>query len=125
MVTQCRKRDGIMSRINRTQTYAALWLNSQGWSVTKIANELELTDKQIQNAINKFDHKQQTESIKTVSAPVAQSPSKNLMIRETANKKTHVAIMTKESSMLNDELKKKNSNTPIRNNTGIYRPNGQ
>lgn len=114
-----------MSRINRTQIYAALWLNSQGWTATKIANELELTDKQIQNAIEKFNQQKGAESIKTVSAPVAQSPSKNLMIRETANKKTHVAIMTKESSMINDELKKKNSNAPIRNNTGIYRPNGQ
>lgn len=115
-----------MSRINRTQTYAALWLNSQGWTVTKIANELELTDKQVQNTIEKFNQKQKgTDSIKTVSAPMGQSPSKNLMIRETANKKAHVAIMTKESSMMNDELKKKNSTTPIRNNTGIYRPNGQ
>lgn len=114
-----------MSRINRTQTYAALWLNSQGWSITKIANELELSDKQIQNAIDKFNQQKGSKSIKTVSTPVAQSPSKNLMIRETANKKTHVAIMTKESSMINDELKKKNSNGPIRNNTGIYRPNGQ
>lgn len=113
-----------MSRINRTQTYAALWLHSQGWTVTKIANELELTDKQIQNAIDKFNKQTGSESIKTVSSPVAKSPSKNLMIRETANKKNHVAIMTKESSMLNDELKK-NSKAPIRNNTGIYRPNGE
>jgi len=112
-----------MSRINKTQTYAALWLHSQGWGITKIANELSLTEKQIQNSIEKSQKVVAENPIKTVSSPVATSPSKNLMIRETANKKTHVAIMTKESSMLNDDLKKK-STPPVRNNTGIYRPNG-
>lgn len=112
-----------MSRINKVQNYAALWLNSQGWSITKIANELELTEKQIKNTIDKANKNTENSKIRTVSSPMAQSPSKNLMIRETANKKTHVAIMTKESSMINDEIKKQQS-APVRNNTGIYRPNG-
>jgi hypothetical protein len=112
-----------MSRVNKTQSYAALWLNSQGWSITKISNELDLTEKQIQNLIEKSQKTNDSNPIKTVSSPVATSPSKNLMIRETANKRNNVSIMTKESSMLNDELKKKTA-PPVRNNTGIYRPNG-
>jgi len=111
-----------MSRINKTQTYAALWLNSRGWAISKIANELDLTEKQIQNTINKVAEKSNKSAIKTVSEPVTKSSSKNLMINETANKSKNVSIMTKEASMLNDELKKK-TYTPVRNNTGIYRPN--
>ena len=36
-----------MPRTNRTQKYAALWLHSQGWDVSKISNELDLTDAQV------------------------------------------------------------------------------
>lgn len=114
-----------MSRINKVQTYAALWLDFQGWSTSKIANELDLTEKQIHSIIKKSKNQNQEKdsAIRTVSSPVAQSPSKNLMIRETANKKKTVTIMTKESSMINDENKKQNQPPLIRNNTGIYRPN--
>ena len=63
-----------MSRINRTQKYAALWLYSQGWTVTKIASELELTDNQIKNAVK--DSQRTTDGgIKTKSSVVSKNPN--------------------------------------------------
>jgi hypothetical protein len=113
-----------MSRINRTQTYAALWLHSQGWSYTKIAGELELTEKQIENAVKK-SQEPPAKNIKTASSSVGQSPSKNMMIRETANKNSNVTIMTKESSMINDEVKKKQPTNYRNNDNIIFRPNSK
>ena len=40
-----------MPRTNRTQKYAALWLHSQGWDVSKISNELDLTDTQVKRIV--------------------------------------------------------------------------
>ena len=112
-----------MSRINRTQTYAALWLHSQGWALTKIANELDLTEKQIENTIKK-SQEPPASTIKTVSEPLGKSPSKNLMINESVNRKNNVMIMTKEASMLNDENKKQNP-PPYRSKDNIiFKPMG-
>jgi hypothetical protein len=107
-----------MSRINKTQKYAALWLNSQGQSAEDIANELELTDKQVSSIIQASTR---SSAIKTKSEPVASSPSKNLMIRETVNKNKHVAIMTREASMVNDDAKKQQ--TTKREQPGIFKIN--
>lgn len=110
-----------MSKISKIQTYAALWLNHNGLSVVKIAEELNLTEKQITNVIEP----KKDSGVKTTSEPVGSSRSKNMMIRETANKKSHVAIMTKESSMINDEIKKNQVKTKLEETPGIYRPNGR
>lgn len=113
-----------MSRVNKTQKYAALWLNSQGWSVSKISNELSLTDTQVSNVIKTSAPDEDSSKIKTVSAPVKQPSSKNLMITESAGKTRNVSIMTKEASQLNDEFKKASHNIPKREK-GIFRPNQQ
>lgn len=110
-----------MAKISKIQTYAVLWLNYNSWSVEKIAEELNLTEKQITNVIEP----KKDSSLKTKSEPVGSSRSKNMMIRETANKKSHVAIMTKESSMINDEAKKNQTITKPEETPGIYRPNGR
>lgn len=93
-----------MSRTNKIQKYAALWLNAQGNTAEDIAKELDLTEKQVASVLQNAD---KSNAIRTKTEPVGSSPSKNLMIRETANKKKHVAIMTKEASMLNDDAKTK------------------
>lgn len=121
MAIQCRKRDGVMPKITNVQKYAILWLDHSKNSIEEISKELNLTEKQINSVLSNNVKK---EGVQTKSSPVNGSNSKNLMIRETANKKKHVAIMTKESSMINDESKKKNielKNT--KDIPGIYRPN--
>jgi len=112
-----------MSRINRTQKYAALWSYSQGWTVTKIASELELTDNQIKNAV-KDSQRTTNDGIKTKSSVVSKNPnSKNLMITETQSGKKHVAIMTKAASEMNDENSKKDKqNTKNKSLPYIYNP---
>lgn len=113
-----------MSRINRTQKYAALWLHSQGWEVSKIAGELELTDNQIKNAVKKAQQNTET-GIRTKSSVVSkQTNSKNLMITESQSGKHKVAIMTKAASEVNDENSKKMSEYKKDTSDHIYRPNG-
>lgn len=95
-----------MSRTSKIQKYAALWLSSQGHTVEDIAKELDLTEKQVSSVVQNTT---KPNAIRTKTEPVGSSPSKNLMIRETANKKKHVAIMTKEASMVHDDAKNKNN----------------
>lgn len=106
-----------MSRVTKIEKYAALWLNSQSIDLETIAEELDLTQQQVKNIISKNSTIEKTNnSIKTKSQSMGVSPSKNLMIRETANKKKHVAIMTKEASMINDDEKKKSTAKKITKN---------
>ena len=113
----------IMAKISKVQKYAILWLSSQNHSIENISKELGLNEKQISTIVNKSE--QQKPSIQTTKSSVSSSRSQNLMIRETAGKRTKsVAIMTKEASMLNDDYKNK---IPVdqQKNTDkyIYRPN--
>jgi hypothetical protein len=110
-----------MARINKIQKYAALWLNSQGWELTKIANELSITDSQVKNVVDSPSTTPQA-PIKTVSSPMGKSPSKNLMINESAGKTRKVSIMTKEASAMNDDLKKSSPPEGRKNQKGIFRP---
>lgn len=108
-----------MSRVNKTQKYAALWLNAQNKTIDDIANELDLTEKQVSSIL---ENQTKSSAIKTKSQPVGSSPSKNLMIRETANKNKHVAIMTREASMVNDSSKKDSEKT-TRTQSNIFKIN--
>jgi hypothetical protein len=109
-----------MSKPTKIETYAVLWLNSQGLDEATIAGEINLTAKQIKSILDKQNL---NTAIKTKSESMGVSPSKNLMIRETANKKKHVAIMTKEASMVNDDEKKKTTEKKI--NKNIFKINDQ
>lgn len=109
-----------MSKINKTQKYATLWLNSQNKSIEDIAKELGLTEKQVSNIIQNGT---KSEAIRTKSQPVGSSPSKNLMIRETANKNKHVAIMTKEASMVNDASRPQTNTQNSRTQNNIFKIN--
>jgi hypothetical protein len=109
-----------MARINKTQTYAILWLNSQSYDSAYIEKELNVTNKQIETVLNKVKNTEPTNNIKTSSSPVGQSRSKNLMITESASRTRSVAIMTKEASELNDALKK--NSQPTKSENGIFRP---
>ena len=111
-----------MPRINRTQKYAALWLNSQGWDTSKISSELEITDSQVKRIIKETKDE---DKIKTASSIVSKNPnSKNLMITESQSGKHKVSVMTKAASEVNDDnTKKYKKNTKI-SEDNIFRPLG-
>ena len=116
-----------MSRLNKTQNYAILWLSSQGMAIEAIAKELSVKENQISNFIKKnLENKKNDDdkqAIKTASSPVSKISSKNLMINQTASKNSrNVSIMTKEASSLNDSLKDSMISKTSRNNSAIFRP---
>lgn len=111
-----------MPRVNRTQKYAALWLNSQGWELSKISNELELTDTQVKRVLREVTDENK---IKTASSVVSKNTnSKNLMITESQSGNRSVSIMTKAASEVNDEQAKEYRLKSSNNNDNIFRPLG-
>lgn len=86
--------------------YAVLWLSHKGIQPEQIAEELGIPLKSIKTNTEKKQ---------------SDSRMSKLIINETAGKKIGgVAIMTKEASMLSDNV----SNNKERNNSNIYRPRG-
>lgn len=114
-----------MARLNKTQTYAILWLNSIGKEPKDISKELDIQENQIINTITKNTQETKQENkIPTASSPVSNKyNSKDLMITDTASKTRKVAIMTKEASEINDSFKKNATNPPsTKAQKNIYRP---
>jgi len=122
-----------MARLSNVQIYAIRWLHSQNTTLDKIVSELDLTEKQILNTLEKFaeakteatDQEIRTAS-EQVSAEKAPNP-KNLMITQTSGKKTpSVAIMTQAASELADEMKKNMTIQQVPDHKrGIFRPNSK
>lgn len=100
-----------MAKLNKSNIYAIQWLNSIGFSVSQIAEELNLSEANVAANIQTPD----------VSTQKTSHNPKNLMITQTSGKGTNtVAIMTKQASELGDELKK--NHTAPKSQTGIFRP---
>lgn len=114
-----------MPRLNKTQTYAIQWLNSQNKQAIEIADELKLTEKQVLTVLEKASSAtNEGAKVKTTKSP-AGNRSQNLMIRHTSGKRTNnVAIMTGEASALHDELKKTSGFNP-NTEKAIFRPRPQ
>jgi hypothetical protein len=110
-----------MAKLSKTSVYAIQWLNSQGRNIDQIADELNLTTKQVEGTLEKHSSsKTENTNLKDAKSPA--SRSQNLMIRETASKKTkNVSIMTKEASELNDQLKNQAAKHPL-TEKAIFRP---
>jgi hypothetical protein len=114
-----------MPRTNRTQKYAALWLHSQGWNVSKISNELDLTDTQIKRIIKEVQSIQNENKIRTASSVVSKDPnSKNLMITESQSGTHKVSVMTKSASEDHEQQAKKYMDIKKINEDNIFRPLG-
>lgn len=103
----------IMNKTTKLHKYAILWLASQGVDLETIAKEVKLSTVQVTRVINSNNkqtvlsqHNQEQDQNKNNN-----SRSKSLMITDSNAKKFKVAIMTKDASMLNDELKKNNTTT--------------
>lgn len=121
-----------MARLSNVQIYAIRWLHSQNTPLDKIVSELDLTEKQILNTLEKFAETKTEvtkQEIKTASEPVSASSvtPKNLMITQTSGKQTQsVAIMTQAASQLADEMKKNMAPHHVPDEKrGIFRPNSK
>lgn len=109
-------------KITKNISYAINWLLSQNKTPIEISEELNLTEKQVISYIEK-NNTTKADDLAVKSSKV-KSKSKDLMIRHTSNKKVNnVAIMTKEASEVNDELKKRFNTTSNRNSNHIFKPN--
>jgi hypothetical protein len=114
-----------MAKLNKTQIYAICWLNSQNTKTPKIAEELGILENDVIKTIEKNSRSKTDEAdkVKTTKSSAA-NRSQNLMIRETAQKKTNnVSIMTGEASMMNDELMKNIKAHNPNTEKNIFRPN--
>lgn len=112
-----------MSRITKIEKYAALWLNSQGWEIEQISQELTLTHNQIKNIVKK----PKTENVASNSDSNKHKlpNSKNLMITESQAGTHKVSIMTKAASEINDENRKQILAQKHKDSSNyIYKPNG-
>lgn len=113
-----------MSRLSKTEIYAALWLSHTGMEVPAISKELKLSEKSIVSILEKQNTTNENNTIKTGSEPTKKNKSnKSLMINETASKKSKsVSIMTEAASQRNDETIK-NAVSKRNNDKDIFRPN--
>jgi hypothetical protein len=122
-----------MARLSNVQIYAIRWLHSQNTTLDKIVSELDLTEKQILNTLEKFAEAKTEatdQEIRTASEQVSAEKTtnpKNLMITQTSGKNTpSVAIMTQAASELADEMKKNMTTQQVPDHKrGIFRPNSK
>lgn len=109
-----------MPKLSKSNKYAIQWLNSQNLSIEEISEELKININQVSKELNTANVNKPE-----ANSGAAISRSKQLMINQTASKKSNsVAIMTGEASMLNDSMKNTAHNS-VQKNTDhyIFRPN--
>ena len=112
-----------MAKLSKTNKYAISWLNQQGMTNEEISKELTLPLTQVARCIKTETSKESGTA--SENEPVSKQSSKDLMITKTSGKgNSHVAIMTKAASEVNDEEKKKMEQTTNSSldTPGIFRP---
>lgn len=111
-----------MPKLNKTETYAIKWLAHTGLDVSEISKELKVSEQQILRILEKEQPLNNNNKIKDGSSP-AKSNKSNLMINQTAVKKTKsVSVMTEAASQQNDAVNK-NLKPYNKNEKNIFRPN--
>lgn len=111
-----------MAKLNKTQTYAILWLNQTGKTIDEISSELDITAKQVSSTLEKNSNAGANANIPLAKSKAGNIP--NLMINETAAKRNKgVSIMTKEASEVHDAARSKMV-PKKRDIEGIFRPKG-
>ena len=121
MAQQRRKRDGLMNKLTKKDKYAIQFLHSQGSTDDYIAKDLGLDINQVKRFVKN--------NLKTIADETAVSneslkvdKTKNLMIRQTAAKKSNtVSIMTQGASQIGDEFYKTMNSSPKNTDSYIYR----
>lgn len=110
-----------MTRLSKTDKYAILWLSHTGLHSAEISQELKISEENITKVLEKATPMSNDNKISTGSEPVK---SNNLMINETAGKKTKsVSIMTGAASQENDRILKEMKPSSSRHTGAIFRPN--
>lgn len=113
-----------MSRVSKVETYAVQWLASKGHDIAFISKELKITEEKVTSILEKGENVNDNNKIKTGSSKVKGTDKNNLMINETAVKRTKsVSIMTEAASQRNDEALKNNPPSTGRSDC-IFRPHG-
>lgn len=112
-----------MARTSKVETYAVQWLAYKGHDVASISKELKIPEKTVLSILEKNENTNNSNKIKTASSKVT-GTGQNLMINETAVKKTKsVSVMTEAASQRNDEVIK--NMPPQTKNSGVtYNPYG-
>jgi len=110
-----------MNKITKKDKYAIEFLHSKKYSEDEIAKELDLSVSQVKRFISKnLNDNPQSEQTEKKESP--KNKTKNLMIRETANKKNNsVSIMTQGASQISDEFYKNMNNSRKNTDNYIYR----
>ncbi len=93
-----------MKKLNKSTTYAILWLNYCGKNTEEISIELSISPDSVIRVIEKNFSNSKDNKIKTNTKPVS-----TLMINKSQIKESPVSIMTKEASEKNDSLKNSHS----------------
>lgn len=111
-----------MSRLSKTESYAALWLYHTGMDVPSISKELKISEESVTSILEKNNKTNSDDKIKNGSAPTTKkNKQKTLMINETSVKKNKsVSVMTEAASQQNDEVLKNMRNE--QKNSNIFRP---
>ena len=112
------------SRLTKTQGYAILWMLEQGKTDTDIIQELKISEASFKRFVEKNKPTNKEATIKTATSST-QNKAKDLMISKTSEKNSSgVSIMTKESSEVADEYRKKLRSEPKDTSDHIFKPNG-
>jgi len=106
-----------MAKLSKTTEYAIQYLLTTGKSAKEVADELNVTVRQVQKFV-KVEEEVKTSTVKT-------DKTKDLMIRQTSAKKNNsVSIMTQAASQVGDEFYKAQNNTAKDTSGHIFRPRG-
>ena len=111
-----------MNKLTKKDKYAIQFLYQQGWNDIDIAKELDLSDKSVKSFIKKYLSETQKTNTSESVAHTKEDKTKNLMIRQTAAKKSNtVSIMTHGASQIGDEFYKNAKSNPKNTDSYIFR----
>jgi hypothetical protein len=112
-----------MARSSKIETYAVQWLALKGYDVAFISKELKIEEEKVRSILEKGENIDNNNKIKNGSSSV-KAGEQNLMINETAVKRTKsVSVMTEAASQRNDETLK-NMQPQAKHSEAIFRPHG-
>jgi LEA14-like dessication related protein len=105
-----------MKKLNKSTTYAILWLNHSGKSIEDISLDLSLDPSSVKAVIEKHFTNPKENEIKTQTNPVS-----SLMIKKSQVKDSPVSIMTKEASQQTDSIKDSQNTTSSKYSKNIHK----
>jgi len=107
-------------QLSKTQSYAIKWLSHSGLDTSTISKELKIAEETVTEVLEKGQPVNENK-VPNGSEPTKKK-SKNLLINETAVKKSKsVSIMTEAASQRSDEARRVAKNRSSDKN--IFRPN--